>query len=91
MEFASQADNLTRRNLRKYDPHYNHTGTVEDWEEMARWIREGTVVDANYIIKCHEKDLRRMLKDDIDRIRIAETHSRTVFQPSFSFTLIGIN
>ncbi|KKR78249.1 MAG: hypothetical protein UU23_C0001G0013 [Candidatus Curtissbacteria bacterium GW2011_GWA1_40_9] len=44
-----------------WDPHWHHTGTVEDWSEMTRWVKEGKVVDRDYfkrtLFKAHGVNL----------------------------------
>ncbi len=43
-------EDLDELTLPIWDPHWNHTGTVEDWNEMTRWVQEGKVnTDSLYL------------------------------------------
>lgn len=58
-----------------FDRDTDHTGTVQDWEEMVRWVREGVVVDPDYQSKCEERAQRSYVERSL-RARSARSKSK---------------
>ena len=55
-------EDLDEATLPLFDPHFSHPGTVLDWKENTRWVKEGVVVQPGYMIQCYKKFLRELIK-----------------------------
>ena len=54
-------EDLDESTLPVFDPHYDHRGTIQDWEEKTRWVKEGVAVESGYMLKCYERGMRKEL------------------------------
>lgn len=52
---------LDKATLPLVDPHFDHSVTAEDVEEIVRWTREGETVDSNYLDECFERGMKKLL------------------------------
>lgn len=54
-------EDLDEHTLPIHDPHYSHEGTIRDWEENTRWVREGKIVDQGFHLDCSNNAMREVL------------------------------